>query len=367
MRFLVFACLVTAGSFGSPAAAEPCPNEWNAYVQARDPSARAEVLSWSDDRRYVAGTQGFWGRYDIMALNLGNPNNWTKDPRSLRMAAHVLAVAVSSWPAITAEYRYGACRALARADELEGKSGRPAARPKVTTKRATPARPRDEEASRMFVRVIVAAERRYPIIEPCEWKDGDAQQAPCNTHNVEQNYRAMAEIVSQLDARKNQFSPQAFAKEREPWAKELNRMVRSCALLSASPHPCNLPDINSRAIKAVPSLRPTITQEAHNPAGEASDCVQVIYSDDFEVEHVSTTQKAAFRNRCSRPVEVSWCTVSDDCRPGYTNLATVPARKDRGFSFEPSVAGSKVAYAACYNGFVRHQGELSKKLLHACR
>jgi hypothetical protein len=118
---------------------------------------------------------------------------------------------------------------------------------------------------------------------------------------------------------------------------------------------------------AVPPLRPTLVQEAHNPAGEASDCVRVIYEEDFEVEHVSTTQKAVFRNRCSRPIEVSWCTLTDDCRPGYTNLATVPAKKDRGFSYEPSVAGSKVAYAACYNGFVQHQSELSKKLLHACK
>ena len=117
----------------------------------------------------------------------------------------------------------------------------------------------------------------------------------------------------------------------------------------------------------LPLLRPTVSQEAHNPAGEASDCVRVIYSDDFEVEHVSTTQKAVFRNRCSRPIEVSWCTITSDCRPGYTNLATVPAKKDRGFSYEPSVAGSRVAFSACYNGFVQHQGELSKKLLHACK
>lgn len=128
------------------------------------------------------------------------------------------------------------------------------------------------------------------------------------------------------------------------------------------------PNVSAQSPGApVPPLRPTVAQEAHNPAGEASDCVRVIYSDDFEVEHVSTTQKAAFRNRCSRPVEISWCTATDDCRPGYTNLATVPAKNDRGFSYEPSVAGSKVAYAACYNGFVQHQGELSKKLLHACK
>ncbi|MEO7814047.1 MAG: hypothetical protein ABIR87_01230 [Sphingomicrobium sp.] len=118
---------------------------------------------------------------------------------------------------------------------------------------------------------------------------------------------------------------------------------------------------------AIRPLRPTVAQEAHNPAGEATDCVRVIYKGDFDAQHVSTTQKAVFRNTCPRPVEVTWCTLNGDCKPGYTNLATVPARKDRGFSYEPSVRGSKVAYAACYNGFISHQGELSKKLNHACK
>jgi hypothetical protein len=118
---------------------------------------------------------------------------------------------------------------------------------------------------------------------------------------------------------------------------------------------------------AVPALRPTITQQAHNPAGEATECLDVIYANQFDVEHVSSTQKAVFRNRCSRPVEVTWCTVGDDCRPGYSNLFTVPARNDRGFSYEPSIRGSRVEFAGCYNGFVPHQGELSRKLLHACK
>ncbi len=125
--------------------------------------------------------------------------------------------------------------------------------------------------------------------------------------------------------------------------------------------------VAARSKTAIPPLRPTAVLEAHNPAGEATDCVRVIYKSDFKAEHVSSIMKAAFRNTCSRPVEVIWCTQTGDCKPGYTNLGTLLARKDRGFSYEPSVRGSKVAYAACYNGFVPHQGELSKKLNHACK
>ncbi len=149
----------------------------------------------------------------------------------------------------------------------------------------------------------------------------------------------------------------------------VKQMKDLCAQFSG--HPCMVA-LPAQAVQAgngtaVPPLRPTITQEAHNPAGEATDCVRVIGKGDFEAEHVSTTQKAVFRNTCSHPVEVTWCTKTSDCKPGYTNLFTVPAKKDRGFSYEPSVRGSKVEYAACYNGFVPHQGELSKKLTHACK
>ena len=69
----------------------------------------------------------------------------------------------------------------------------------------------------------------------------------------------------------------------------------------------------------------------------------------------------------SKPVEVVWCILSGGCRPGYSNLAIPPAQKDRGISYEPSIVGSKVAYAACCSRIVRHQGELSKKLLQACK
>ncbi len=171
---------------------------------------------------------------------------------------------------------------------------------------------------------------------------------------------------------------QMGCEEGDRWCTPRKRLIVSSSgrMPSAASQPASAATVAARnratdlaANKgtAVPPLRPTITQAAHNPAGEATDCVRVIYADDFDVEHVSTTQKAVFRNTCPHPVEVTWCTLTGDCRPGYTNLFTVPARKDRGFSYEPSVRGSKVAYAACFNGFVPHQGELSKKLNHACK
>ena len=156
------------------------------------------------------------------------------------------------------------------------------------------------------------------------------------------------------------------------WSERRQQAMNDAVDGKLSPSPKVSPSTGTSVTTAEPggvlaSLRPTIVQEDHNPAGEAADCIRVIYAVDFDVEHVSSTQKAAFRNRCSKPVEVTWCTLSGDCHPGYSNLATVPARKDRGFSYEPSIIGSKVAYAACYNGFVQHQGDLSKKLLHACK
>lgn len=78
---------------------------------------------------------------------------------------------------------------------------------------------------------------------------------------------------------------------------------------------------------------------------------------------------AAFRNSCPFPVNVTWCTQGGDCRPGYSNVGMIAANRDWSFSYDapPSGVTRVVAYAACRSGFVGHQGELSKKLLHACR
>lgn len=154
------------------------------------------------------------------------------------------------------------------------------------------------------------------------------------------------------------------ARHQKAWIGELAPPPQAAPSRAIAPPP---PSGAASGRTAVPPLRPTKIVEAHNPAGEAGDCVTVIYQDSFEAQRVSSTQKAVFRNSCPRPIEVTWCTISSDCRPGYSNIFTVLARSDRGFSYEPATPGSGVNYAACYNGFVAHQGELSKTLLHACK
>lgn len=117
----------------------------------------------------------------------------------------------------------------------------------------------------------------------------------------------------------------------------------------------------------VPSLA---SPAAHNPAADASDCIQPIAKADFERLGVSSNQGAVLRNTCAFPVEVIWCLRGGDCRPGYSNLGTVPARADRGISYDPIVdspVGDVIEWAACRDGFIQGQGELSRRLEHACK
>ena len=205
VRTVLFGILLLVGGFEwSPVSAEPCPKEWNAYVQASWPSQRAEIESWSDQYRYGIGTQGFESRHDIMSLGLGSYSSWRNDPRSLRKAAHVLAAAVSQYGPISAEYRYGACRALARADELERGSNRPsppsptrpsapASRPNLAVKQApaptvakTPtADPHIKTpVDRAVMDKITALIASYPKrIEPCAERAAGSIQPPCVKYN----------------------------------------------------------------------------------------------------------------------------------------------------------------------------------------
>jgi len=131
----------------------------------------------------------------------------------------------------------------------------------------------------------------------------------------------------------------------------------------------------SRPVQASAPVAPatspaTASLVGHNPAGEASDCIQPIAKPDFDRLGVSSNQGAVLRNTCAFPVEVVWCLRGGDCRPGYSNIATVPARADRGISYDPvveSAAGDVLEWAACRNGFAQGQAELSRRLEHACK
>jgi len=76
-RFLMFGCLLAGGFVWSPASAEPCPNEWNAWIQTATPAKRAEAQSYSDEYRYYLGTQSFNYRPDIYGP-LGPPRDLGK-------------------------------------------------------------------------------------------------------------------------------------------------------------------------------------------------------------------------------------------------------------------------------------------------
>ena len=113
-------------------------------------------------------------------------------------------------------------------------------------------------------------------------------------------------------------------------------------------------------------LRPTVMQEAHNPAGEASDCLEAIFHPDFVARGIKSNMEAVIRNKCARPVSVTWCVKGCDCKPGYANLGTVPAGGYHPVSFVYK-GPTRIEFAGCYNGFTRDQGELGRKLLHACK
>lgn len=100
------------------------------------------------------------------------------------------------------------------------------------------------------------------------------------------------------------------------------------------------------------ALRPTNVLEAHNPANDASKCLEPIASRDFKRRRVISAMGAVFRNVCSYPVETQWCIGERDCARGYSNLATMPAKGDRSFSFDGKANTiTTVHWAACRKGF----------------
>ncbi|MES2001101.1 MAG: hypothetical protein V4444_02160 [Pseudomonadota bacterium] len=117
---------------------------------------------------------------------------------------------------------------------------------------------------------------------------------------------------------------------------------------------------------SVPPLRATATLEAHNPANEASDCLDLITKSNYERMGVSSTQGAVFRNRCPFPVEARWC-IGSRCANGYDNLATMPAKDDRGISYDaqPGVT-IQTKWAGCRQGFA-YRPDFAGTLQYACK
>jgi hypothetical protein len=123
----------------------------------------------------------------------------------------------------------------------------------------------------------------------------------------------------------------------------------------------------SASSAAAPQLRPTAKLEAHNPANEASGCLEPIDSTRYKAKGVSSTMGAVFRNICAYPVEARWC-LGDRCAHGYDNLATIPASGDRGISYDPPADGSRmrIRWVGCRMGFV-HRADFEGTLQYACK
>lgn len=118
---------------------------------------------------------------------------------------------------------------------------------------------------------------------------------------------------------------------------------------------------------AVPPLRPTAALETHNPANEASQCLELITKRDYKARGVSSNMGAVFRNSCAYPIETRWCIGADRCARGYDNLATMPASNDRGISYD-APAGTKIEtrWAGCRLGFA-YRADFAGTLHYACK
>lgn len=114
-------------------------------------------------------------------------------------------------------------------------------------------------------------------------------------------------------------------------------------------------------------LRPTAMLVAHNPANEASNCLEPIAKTDFETRGVSSIMGAVFRNSCAYPIETQWCIGDEACARGFDNLATMPANGDRGFSFDAKADTlTTVHWAACRLGF-GYRPDLEGTIQYVCK
>lgn len=120
-------------------------------------------------------------------------------------------------------------------------------------------------------------------------------------------------------------------------------------------------------VTAPAPLRPTAKLEAHNPANEASLCLELITKSQYKARAASSIMGAVFRNRCDFPVETRWCIGEDRCASGYDNLATMPASKDNGISYdEPPGRVTKTRWAGCRLGFA-YRPDFKGTLHYACK
>lgn len=94
----------------------------------------------------------------------------------------------------------------------------------------------------------------------------------------------------------------------------------------------------------------------HNPANEATRCVQI----------QDSRNGANFYNSCNFAVELTWCVDGVDCNPGYSNTWTLGAGRQWPIQ-GTSKQRRQIYYAACKgaNSF-NHTSDLGRRKQHSC-
>ena len=373
--------LLAGGLLVSPLSrAEPCPNEWNAFVQLTPPTQHAQVQSWSDDRRYSYGTQSFLSHTGILGLGLGHHSQWANDPVALRKAAEVLFTSsAGAMTIIGAEYRYGACRARARADELERRSGSranpaPAPSPKAAPRAAAPAeklppaRPAKmapwspEAMSTNFDTEPPAklnprfAAERADILASCQ---GPVQQygSKFRLNSVEANMTVevgtLHDSTMQVDpavikAHLAKFDGMIASGALTAEAAAMGRcaLQRRIAQLEGSPLATGAVDgtLNPLSIGNPGTQWKQQGKDARIIASNgksAMDCVKLVEVSNIDAKMTGVGGRVLVNN-CAGPVEITWCYAPGDC---YTTGNSWTLGLGRSWP----VSGEKpIRWAACH-------------------
>lgn len=182
-----------------------------------------------------------------------------------------------------------------------------------------------------------------------------------------------AAAAAKASAAQEEYARQqaAYQAEQDRYAKE---QAQYQAQLAGQPVPVSGSNGSNQSASGpgggttVPPLRPTATLEDHNPANEASHCLDLIVNRDFEARGVSSVMGAVFRNSCPFPVETRWCIGANRCATGYDNFATMPASNDRGISYDEPAPGTttETRWAGCRLGFV-YRPDFAGTLDYACK
>lgn len=384
LRHFLFGCLLMCGFASTPASAEPCPNEWNTLLQYA--ANRAEAQTWNDEKRYSIGTESFWWNITINHSIQGRPNEWANDPVKLRRAADIFD---ATFPTVTnlqsATYRYGACRARAKAAALERGVGGPAnsspkkvapdtaARPASPRQVATPieklppARPAktapwspnamqtDHGVKSEAMNPLFAAERADALAscQPSIQQYGSrwaltSVETNITIENSALNDRTMKSTPAQLRAHLATFDTMISSGQLSREAAAMGRCLlnRRIAQLEGSPLVPGAVDgtLNPISIGGKSAAWKQQGKDARIIASDgksAMHCVKLVKLSDKD--SIMGMGGRVLSNQCEGPVEITWCYVDSDCYKGVGNAWTVGAGRSWPVSVE-----RELRWAACH-------------------